>query len=220
MGTLVTRFQQRANMVNDTSIDAPEWKSLGSEVYGEVYEEVADSGLRYFESTIDVTTTGNGYIAEPVDQLALVDNIELVIDATSGRVRRLYPLQPQERASVSGLSGDPCRYEMVDDRFYLYPKPPTGKVLTLRYVPQSPDLSGYADADVVDVVTAAGEAMLIWGVAAIAKSKDDRFVDFADSQKEKARIRLQQWARNRAFNESPRRIVDPDYSDNGEGAWE
>lgn len=220
MGTLVTRFQQRANMTGDDSIDTPEWKSLGSEVFGEVYEEVADAGYRYFERSTSFTTVGVNYFSEPVDQLAMVDNLELVVDAASGRVRRLYPVQPQERAMLSGRTGEPRRFEIVDDLFYLYPTPPSGKQIVLRYIPQSPDLSAYADADVVDVVCAAGESMLIWGVAAIAKSKDDRFVDFADTQKEKARARLQQWARNRAFNQPQRRIVEDDHgADIGEW-WE
>jgi hypothetical protein len=208
MSDLVTRFKQRANMVGDDSIETDEWKSLCSEVYGEVYEEVCDSGLRYFEYTSTVTTTGDAYIDEPDDQLALVDRLELVL--TGGRLRRLYPLQPQERALLSGQTGDPRRFEMVDDRFYLYPTPAAGKELTIRYIPQPPDLSSYADDDVIDVVCPSGEAMLIWGVAAIAKAKDERFVDTALDQKERARVRLQQWARNRAFNDSPRRIVEDD----------
>lgn len=217
MSVLRTRCMQRANMENDDSIAPAEWNSLISEVYGEAYEEVADAGLRYFESTSDITTTTDGYIAEPVDQLSLVDNIEIVLDEASGKVRRLHPLQAQERARWSGRTGEPRRYEMVDDRVYLYPKPAAGKVLTLRYIPQSPDLSAYADADIVDVVCAAGEAFLIWGVAAIAKSKDERFVDYAESQKEKARVRLQQWARNRAFNQPARRIVEDDDCYDGDG---
>jgi hypothetical protein len=220
MGTLVTRFRQRANMENDDSISTSEWKSMGSEIYGELYEEVADSGLRYFESSSTFVTTGLAYLAEPADQLSMVDNLELVIDTVTGLCRRLKPIQPQERASLSGRTGDPRRYEMVDDRFYLYPMPPAGKTLTLRYIGQSPDLSSYADADVVDVVTAAGEAFLIWGVAAVAKSKDERFVDYAETQKEKARVRLQQWAKNRAFNEAPRRIVDDDPGDDVSDWWE
>lgn len=210
MSVLVTRFKQRANMENDDSISPSEWKSYGSEVYGELYEEVADSGLRYFETTSTVTTTGLGYIAEPTDQLSLVDNIELVIDTASGRCRRLRQLQPQERSQYAGITGEPRRYEMVDDRFYVYPTPASGTQLVLRYIPQAPDLTSYADADFVDVVTSAGEAFLIWGVAAIARSKDDRFVDYAETQKEKARVRLQEWARNRAFNETPRRYVEDD----------
>jgi hypothetical protein len=218
MLTLRTRCQQRANMENDPSISTAEWNALISEIYGELWEEVADSGLRYFERETTLTTTGVAYLSEPTDQLAMVDNLEYVIDTVSGRCRRLYLLQPQERSALAGRTGDPCRFEMVDDRFYLYPTPPTGKSITLRYIPQATDLSAYADGDVVDVVTAAGEAMLIWGVAAIAKHKDDRFVDYAEAQKEKARLRLQQWARNRAFNETPRRIVEDDHGEL-EGDW-
>ena len=220
MGVLVTRFQQRANMVGDSSIAPAEWKAMGSEVYGEVYEEVCDSGLRYFEYELSVDTTGVNYIAEPPSQLALVDNLEIMLDATSGRVRRLRLVQAQERAALAGRTGDPRFYEMVDDRLYLYPTPPANTTVVLRYIPQAPDLSGYDDSEAVDVVTAAGEAMLIWGVAAIARHKDDRFVDYAETQKEKARLRLQAWARNRAFNEQPRRVVDDDFDIDDADWWE
>lgn len=216
MGTAVTRCQQRANMEGDDSIAPAEWKSLISEVYGELYEEVADSGARYFETESTDTTTGAAYIDEPADQLSLVDNLEVLIDS-AGRLRRLKPLAAQERALYAGRSGEARRYAMIDDRIYLYPTPATGTQITLRYIPQSPDLSGYADGEAMDVVTAAGEAFLIWGVCLIGKSKDERFVDLASDQKEKARVRLQQWARNRAFHESPRRFVDDD--DIADGDW-
>lgn len=208
MGTLVGRFKQRANMVGDDSIDVPEWKAYGSEIYGELYEEVAGTGLRYFEYETSFTTTGAGYLAEPTDMLSMVDSLE-ILDA-SGRYRRLRAIMPQERSIYAGRTGDPTRFEVVDDRFYLYPAPPADKTIALRYVAQSPDLSAYADADAVDVVTAAGEAFLIWGVAAIAKAKDERFVDFAETQKEKARVRLVNWAVNRLMNEPTRTVVDED----------
>lgn len=209
ISVLRTRCQQRANMEHDPSIAPAEWNSLISEVWGESYEEVIDTGTRYSEYEESFTST-DGYIAEPSDQLSLVDTLELVIDATTGRLRRLYPVQAQERAMLSGRTGDPLRFELVDDRLYLYPKPPDGKAVTFRYIPQAPDLSGYADGEAVDVFNAAGEAFVIWGVAAIARSKDDRFVDFAEAQKEKARVRLRNWAINRAINEAQRIVVDDD----------
>lgn len=222
MSDLVTRCKQRANMESDDSISSSEWKSLISEVYGELYEEVVDAGSRHFETSTSFTMSGAAYVAVPADQLTMVDTLEIVLDAVSGRCRRLYPIQPQERALYAGQTGDPIRYELVDDRFYLYPTPATGTVVTLRYVAQSTDLSAALDADEVDVVCSAGESFLIWGVAAIAKAKDERFVDFAETQKEKARGRLQQWARNRAFNQTPRRIVENDNAADGDwrGAYE
>lgn len=199
-------------MENDDSISPAEWDSYISEVFGELYEEVARTGLRYFEYEETFTTTGDGYIAEPDDQIAMVDCLELVLDS-SGRTRRLQPIRAQERAAYAGSTGDPCKFEVVDDRLYLYPSPASGTELTLRYIAQSPDLSEYGDGDSIDVVTAGGEAFLIWGVAAIAKHKDDRFVDFAETQKEKARVRLVDWAASRLANESSRPFVDDEADD-------
>jgi hypothetical protein len=213
---LRTRCMQRANMENDGSISTAEADSLMSEIYGELYEEVADAGSRHFETSTTFTTSGAAFVTVPTDQLAMVDNLEWVIDAATGRSRRLKRVQPQERAAVSALTGDARWFEPIAEKLYLYPTPAAGQTVTLRYIPQSPDLTVLADGAQIDVVCAAGEAFFIWGVAAIAKSKDERFVDFAESQKEKARERLEQWARNRAFHDSPRRIVD---SDDDGGDW-
>lgn len=213
------RCQRRAIMEGDQSIGTTEWNSLISETFGELYEEVADSGLRYFETSTTFTTSGLGYLAEPADQLAMVDNIELVLDATSGRCRRLYPIAAQERARWAGRTGDPRRFEMVDDRFYLYPTPAAGKVLTLRYIPQPPDLTNFADADVIDVVTPSGLAFLVWGTALKAMSKDRSDVTLAMQERESARERLKSWAENRAFHQQPRRIVEDDHSDESPDDW-
>jgi hypothetical protein len=213
---LRTRIIKRANMEGDDSIDPDEWDSLMSEVYGELVEEVDDAGSRHFETTTTFTTAGLAYLNEPADQLAMIDNLELITNATTGRARRLYPVQPAERAALSGLTGDPRRYELVAGKLYLYPTPNAGSQIILRYIPQAADLTAYADGDSVDVVCAAGEAFLIWGTAAIGKSKDERFVDYAEGQKEKARVRLQQWARNRAFTSAPRRIVEDEIYEDGE----
>lgn len=215
MTVVRTACKRRANMENDDSVSPAEWNSYISEIYGELYEEVAGTGLRYFEYEETFTTDGTAYLDEPSDMLSLVDSLELVLDS-SGRCRRLRPIRSQERASFVGRTGDPCAYEFVDDRLYLYPTPEAGKELTLRYVAQSPDLSGYDDGETIDVVTAAGEAFLIWGVAAIAKAKDERFVDFAEAQKEKARARLVNWAANKLSSEPSRPFIDDgadDFSD-------
>jgi hypothetical protein len=206
MTVVRTACKRRANMENDPSISAAEWNSYISEVYGELYEEVARTGLRYFEYEEDYTTTSAAYIAEPSDMLAMVDSLE--IQDSSGTYRRLQPIRAQERARYAGQTGDPYMFEFVDDRLYLFPSPGAGKTITLRYVAQSPDLSEYADGQSIDLVTAGGEAFLHWGVAAIAKHKDDRFVDYAEQQKERARLRLVDWAASKLANESSRPYVD------------
>lgn len=214
MSDVVTRVLQAANRENDDSIGTVEKKSRISLVYGsDLYETVCDAGHRYFEYEQSFTTAGLGYIAEPADHLATVDNIELVLDATTGRCCRLKPITPQERAAWSGRTGTPRRYAMIDDRFYLYPTPPSGTRLTLRYIPQPPDLSTFADSDVVDVVTPSGEGLLIWGSACSFLSKSSSDLAFAMSERERFKAQLADWAAKRAFNEPQRTYVDDDDDD-------
>ncbi len=210
MGTIRTRCLQRADMETDLSVSTSETNSLISEQYGDHYSVVAAAGLRYFEKSTSFTTAGLSYLAEPVDHLSTVDTIERVVSATTGRSRRLRQLAPQERTVWTGRTGHARRWELVDDRINLYPTPPSGDVYVLRYIPQPPDLTSYADGDVVDVVTPDGEAFLIWGVTVKLLAKSARDTSLAEREREQARGRLSEWASLRAFNDSPRTIVDDD----------
>jgi hypothetical protein len=203
MSTLVLRAQQLADMENDPSIDATEWNAIISEAYGEAYEIIAGEGLRYFESTTTLTTDGTNALPEPTDLLSIVDQLELIIDAASGRCRRLHPITPQQRARLSGCTGTPRYYEAVDDKYYLYPTPPSGQVLTLRYVGQCPDLTGYSPTFDVDCYCAAGQNFVqhAAAVVAVAKSKNDTSALIAE--REIQRDHLWKWASDRAMNVQP-----------------
>jgi hypothetical protein len=222
MSTVVLRCQQRSAMEGDDSIDPTEWKALISERYGDLYSIVAGSGMRYFEYVKSYTTTGASSLAEPVDHLATVDTIEYVDSA--GRRRRLRQIAPPERARWAGTTGDAMRWELVDDTIYLYPTPPANQIYELRYIPQPPDLSTFADSDVIDVVTPDGDAFLVWGVVVMALSKSNRDVTVAMKREDEARARLTEWAAMRAF-ELPRKVVDhgdldDTYDDDRRALWE
>jgi hypothetical protein len=207
MSELVTRCKRRVDQENADHIASAEWKALISEAYGELFQTVADAGLQYFEYTSTITTDGSSYYDEPSDHLATV-SLDRVIDA-AGRRRTLREIMAQERSAWAGRSGSEALvFALVDDRIYLYPTPPSGLTYELLYIPQSPDLSSYDDDDVVDVVTADGEAFLIWGVAVKALAKAERNVQLAMAEREAARQRLLEWAVQRAFNQPRRRYVD------------
>ncbi len=209
METIRTRCLQRVDLVTDLSIGTTEANSLISEAYGDLFSTISAAGLRYFEYEESFTTTGLAYIEEPEDHLATVDTIERVVDS-AGHTRRLRQIQPQERSTWAGKTGHARCWAMVDDRIYLYPTPPSGDVYTLRYIPQPPILTDFADGDVVDLVTPDGEAFLIWGVGVklLAKSKSD--VTLCMAERDAARARVSEWASLRAFNDPPRTIVDDD----------
>lgn len=216
------RIIKRAVMVGDSSIVNADWDSLMSEVYGsEVYETVCKTGDRYFEYTTSITTAGLSYLAEPADILSLVDTVERVVDA-AGHLTRLVQIQPQERARWAGRTGHARAFDFVDDRLNLYPTPPAGDTYILRYTPQSPDLTVFADTDLIDVVTVGGEAALIWGTALIGVAIDGRNVELASAMRDRGKDSLISWAADRLQN-LPKRIYVEDceneYGASGDRSW-
>ena len=70
----------------------------------------------------------------------------------------------------------------------------------------------------VDVINSYGEAMLVWGVACIAKDKGEVDLQFALMQRDRAAEKLMQWATLRALNQARRRYtVDLGAEDYSEG---
>ncbi len=208
MADIALRCQQRADKVGDDFIggsDTAEWNRLISEVYGDLFSVVSETGLRYFEYVATLTTDGTAYVAEPADMLATV---RLDYVPATGKRRELAELMQAEQPQMSNETGTEARaYALVDDRIYLYPTPPTGQTYELLYIPQAPDLTEFASDACVDVVNSYGEAFLIWGVAALAltKSKQDASQHF--KMQDEYRERLLNWATMRAFNNPRRRIV-------------
>jgi hypothetical protein len=209
MSTLVDRCKKRADKENDDHIETAEWQSLISEVYGaDVHSVVSEVGLRYFEYTETLTTTGAAYVSEPDDHLSTV-RLDYV-DA-SGIRTELSPIEHHEQTMFSGVTGTARFYAFVDDRIYLYPTPPTGQTYELLYIPQPPDLSEYADDDIIDVVTPDGEACLVWGVAALARNKASQDNQLHFGKQEVHRNRLQAWAADRLITQMSRRGAVDEY---------
>lgn len=202
---LVTRCKRRADKEFDEHVKPEEWKALISEIYGELHDIVAGTGLRYFESESNLVANGAASYTEPDAILSLV-GIDYVVNGSTGERRPLDEIMAQECPGWAGRTGEAQVYALVDDQIHLFPKPASG-TYKVRYVPQSPDLSAYADGDLVDVVCPAGEAFLIWSVACAAKDKGEVNLVFALRQRDRAGERLELWASNRSLHESRRRVT-------------
>jgi hypothetical protein len=206
MTTLVTRCKQRADLENARHIAPAEWKALISEQYGDLYSVVCDAGLQYFEYTFDITSDGSDSYDEPEDHLSTISLDQVYSD---GRRRPIREIMAQERSRWAGRgSGDPLVFAHVDDLIYFYRTPTTGLEFELLYIPQPPDLAEYADGEAIDVVTADGEAFLIWGVAVKALAKSESDVRLAMAEREAARARLLDWAVHKMLTQPRRRVVD------------
>ncbi len=201
IGTLKLRCQQRADKVYDDHIggddaDTAEWLRMISEVWAhDVFQVVADTGLRYFETTSTLTTTGAAYVSEP-SNIAKMIRLDYIDSAGDRHV--VMPAGVHDQVYLSGLTGTVALFfAVVDDRVYLYPTPATDQTYEALFIPQAPDLSAYASDDCVDVVSADGEACVIWGVAALAKIKASQDATIFLQKQEQHRERLQGWAADR-----------------------
>lgn len=211
LSDLRTRCQRRADLENSEHISTAEWNALISEVYGEAYEIVAGTSLRYFETTSSITATGADSYDEPATHGKTVGLDRVNSDDTRFS---LIPLMPGDRSKFAGQTGDALEYAIVDDQIFLYPNPTSGSY-ELLYIPQPPDLTTFADDDYIDVVCIYGEAFLIWGtvVKALAKSESD--VRLAMAERDRAAQKLMEWAAERDANEPRRRVVDDEYETSG-----
>lgn len=205
---LIDRGQKRADKENDDQIDAPEWKENLSAVYGELYEIVAESGLRYYEKEATITADGSASYALPSDHLSTI-----ALDGEASPGGRRYPLREslmQERNRYTGSlsTGTGREFAIVGTNIEIYPVPASGDYYH-TYVEQALDLSSADDGDSVDVVTAAGEAFVTWGLSILAKAKEDSDVRLDRAEKAAAEARLRKWVTKRSFL-TPRRIVAGD----------
>ncbi len=200
-----TACKQQVDLENHAVISDAEWAGYISRAYGELWTIVFESGLQYFEYATTLTTDGTNQLSEVSDHLSTVA-LSYLENGTTGRIADLRELQPQERAGVSGQTGDRARYfALVDDKIYLYPTPPTGQQYQLRYVPQPPDISTFASDNCIDVVTPDGHDFLIWSVAVRACAKTEADPVLCIRERDAARERFTQTVRLRSLT-APRRF--------------
>lgn len=208
MDQLIDRCKQRVDKEEDDHIADSEWRRLISEQYGDLFEVVAGTGLRYFEKVGTLTTDGSAYVSEPADVLATI-GLDYIVNSTTGERRPLREIMVQERAMWAGRSSSYAQaFAIIDDRIYLYPTPPTGQTYELIYVYQSPDLGEFDDDQCVDVVTPSGEAFLIYGVAVKAHAKSETDAQLAIAERDAARDRLLEWAVKRMLNQPRRQVIE------------
>lgn len=193
---MVTRCRQRAAMENQSGITDTEFKQYISTSWAELFSIVAETGLRYFETTYEIEADGSVSYDEPSNHMSTIgiDRIE-----PGGARYALTELMAHERNRYSGLTGTAIAFAMVDDQVFLYPRPASG-TYEMVYVQQPTDLASFEDDDVVDVVTPDGEAFVIWGVAVQALAKEGSDTSLARAEREEARERVFNWATLRSFN--------------------
>lgn len=211
LGTLVTRCLQRSDKVSDPQVDAPEVKSLISELYGELHALVTEKGARYFETEATITANGSaGGYALPANHLSTV-GVDYQVDA-AGRRQQLRRLTATRRYQLAGLTGQAYRYALEAANIVLYPNPASGTYRHL-YVPQPTDYASSSDGTSVDVINIYGQKFIVWGVASILLHKGESNQIRAVDERDRARAELEYWATLRALHDPNPRLADDDEED-------
>lgn len=206
MGTLVASCRRRVDMKTNQARNDDDFKASISEVYGDLWAIVAEAGRRYFETSTTFTANGAASYVEPTDHFGTVRVARVFSD---GRESPLDELMPQEEWCLKGRTGDAIAYTLIDDQVFLYPTPSSGQY-KMYYIPQPPDLSNYADNDVVDVVGPPGLSLIVWGTAVIVHGELEGNAMLALQKEEQARKNLAEFAPLRSFNEPARVFANHD----------
>lgn len=208
---LVTRCKQRADMENNDHISDEEWKSMISTVYAELYERLVASGLRYFETSGNIVTTGVAEYTLPSNHWVTV-GVDYV--DSGGSSYALSELMAQERNAYSGVTGAAraLSFSIYQDKLKFFPTPPSGQTYRMTYVPPPTELTDGVDTLDVDVVLPAGEDFIIWGVVRMALAKEEADTTHAEREFLRAMGRVEEMAQLRALHEARRRMV-------GGGPW-
>lgn len=212
MSTLVTNCLTAADLESQSVISSATTKVLIDRAYRQLYGELARPGVGYFDTEAAIATTGGATYALPSDHLWTV-GVEYVIDA-AGHRRPLTKLMRPERALHTGNTGQSaCAYDVIGTNVVLYPTPPSGQTYRHVYIPQPTDISAAADATLVEMATLDGEEFLIWTVVCFIRDKLDLPWNMARDERDACRVRVQDDAQLRAFENMSRRIVQDDIED-------
>lgn len=203
---LVDRARVRADAENRDHISLANWKEFLSIAWGELYDMMVESGLRYFESEDTITADGSSSYALPSDFYRSI-GVDRDVDGTKREA--LDELMVQER-NLLRQTGTALSYAIIGTNIELYPTPGSGTYYHV-YVPQPSDISGNADGDNVDVVNPQGEKFVICHMAATALAREESDATFMISEREKAENAFRIWAADRSMNSPRRRQVHDSY---------
>src|SRR5262245_35889397 len=138
---LILRAKQRADLENSSFISDTEWKPMLSTAYAQLYSILADTGLRYYESTQSVAAgtftdngDGGGKVALPSDHWSTVD---VMYQGGDNRRHPLGEVMAQERHMFSSsTTGERASaFCLVGSNLVVYPKPSSGTYIH-TYIPQ------------------------------------------------------------------------------------
>lgn len=207
LGDLRLAAQQICDMENSDFISTAEWNRMLADCWEDLFAAVADTGLRYFETSVTWTAQSNiDTYDEPVDfyQTCAIYRVD-----SSGRIYPLREIMAQEEPFYRGLSGsDAIAYMHLDSELTLFPNPQSG-TYQWRYVYRPYDFTTAADSFRIDVCVPDGRSFVVYAAAAMACIKEESDSTVLRQERDVCRERVADWASKKNLNSNRRVVQDP-----------
>lgn len=209
LSAIRSRIRKLADAEGNLHVSNAEIDEGIDEIYGDLYHLTVDGHGAYFQTTHEFTADGSDSYDEPDDHLSTV---QLDLVSSDGERTPLKKLRAQERFLYGGTTGTPEAYALVDDQIFLYPNPSSGD-LELLYIPQPPDVTDYADADELDLVSIYGAQFVVYGVAALVLAKSESEQRGWLARQARAEQKHIEWAATRSLHDPRVPYSDDDGED-------
>jgi hypothetical protein len=224
-GAIITKAQQRADMVNSSFISDSEWEGMANATLQHLYEKLIEAyGADYLvQQSSDFTTDGvTDTLTLPTDFFKLL-GVDIKVNAGQNAWRSVYRFNFADRNQysihgvVTVLGGSWTRYRLRGTKLWLTPLPAAGQTLRFWYAPLFTPLT--LDADSFDGING-WEEWAVNDIAMKALAKEESDLSGVMALQQVQNDRLQSIIDNRDAGE-PATVTDVyamnDGVDDGEG---
>lgn len=207
LADLILEARQKADMVNSTFIEDPEWKSYINDSYSELYDILVSRFEDYYSESMPFTLTASGQVQSPPADLYKIRGIDYI--ASSDRPITLRKFNFEERNRYQVQTTNIWRgtfkksYRLMGNGIHILPAASAPGSYILWYIPRFTPLNDSTDV-LGDVLDFKEYITVDAAIKALAKEESDVVVQM--TQKQALKDRIEAMASNR--DTQPERIAD------------
>lgn len=164
LAELLSTVRQRADLENTDFVTDPELTGWLNSSAGELWDALVGAYEGYAEASATYVTSGSNVMAMPIDFLKS-DGLDLEISPSPAGLRttlKRISWSDRNKYQWPTWSFWPTHYALKGESIYLFPTPPSGKTITLWYVPRTTPLAASGTIQILAAISA-GHSITING---------------------------------------------------------
>lgn len=164
LADLISTVRQRADLENTDFVTDAELTGWLNSSAGELWDALVTAYEGYAEASKTYTADGSNALAMPIDFLK-ADGLDLEISPSPAGLRtslKRIAWSDRNKHQWPTWSLWPTHYALKGESIYLFPTPPSGKTITLWYVPRATPLAASGTIQILAAISA-GHSITING---------------------------------------------------------